>query len=283
MLGAVVSFSVMAIAARTLNGALDTFEIMLYRSLFGIVVVVSLAVARGKLHEIGTQRMGLHLFRNVSHFAGQNLWLFAVTLIPLSQLFAFEFTTPLWVAAFAPWVLGERWTAPRIIACGTGFLGILVVARPDLSTLNLATVAAALMAVGFAGATLATKKLSSTDSVMCIMFWLVTLQAVFGLVCAGIDMDIEWLNRTTAPWAMLIGLCGLVAHYCITTALTLAPATVVIPFEFLRLPLLTVIGFVLYQEPLLWPVFFGAAIILLANVMNVMAEHKTDQPSSTKS
>lgn len=276
MFGAVVSFSVMAVAARSLDGALDTFEIMLYRSLLGVFIVTAIAGYRGKLNEIRTARAGLHIGRNASHFIGQNLWFVAVTAIPLSQLFAFEFTTPLWVAAFAPWVLGERWTAFRLVACSTGFLGILLVARPDMSTIEWGTGAAALCAIFFAGATLATKKLTTTDSVTCILFWLVSIQAVFGLICAGYDGDITLLNRQTFPWAMLIGLCGLMAHYCITTALTLAPATVVIPFEFLRLPLLATIGYLLYSEPLQVTVFVGALIILAANIMNVRFE-KTGQ------
>ncbi len=269
-----ISFTVMAIGGRALAGHLDTFEIMMYRSFLGVVVVLFVAKWAGKLSEINTQQLSLHGFRNVSHFIGQNLWFYAVALIPLSQLFAFEFTTPLWVALLAPLVLGERWTTTRVVACAVGFAGILLVARPDTSTLNIATLAAALCAVGFAGASLSTKILSRTQSVTCILFWLVVLQAIFGLICAGYDGQIEPLNHYTFPWAMLVGICGLLAHFCLTTALSLAPATVVSPLEFARLPLVTLVGFYLYDEPLLLSVFVGAGIILLANIMNIRAETK---------
>lgn len=276
-----LSFSLMAVAGRSLSGHLDTFEIMLYRSLLGIVVVVGTAYIMGTLHQVRTNRFRLHMFRNVSHFTGQNLWFFALSAIPLSQLFAFEFTTPLWVAVLAPVVLAERWTITRVAACLVGFLGILVVARPDIITVGPATIAAALCAVGFAGAVLSTKLLSRTESITCILFWLVVLQAVFGLLCAGVDGHITGLNSYTLPWAMIVGLCGLAAHFCITSALSLAPATMVAPLEFFRLPLISVVGFLLYDEPLMLSVFAGSLLILIANIANIKVESLAQPNSGT--
>lgn len=272
MIGAMLSFSLMAIAGRALHGHLDTFEIMMYRSLLGIVIVLGGASWWGTLPQISQRRMPLHFLRNISHFAGQNLWFYALPLIPLSQLFAFEFTTPLWVAALAPFVLNERWTPIRVLTCTLGFLGILIVAKPDFAQINLATAAAVMCAIGFAGAALSTKRLSNTESVTCILFWLVVMQSVFGFVCAAADGEVTILNRYTLPWAVVVGLCGLCAHFCITKALSIAPATVVTPMDFLRLPLIAVVGYLLYNEPLQTSVVLGAVIILLANIMNIRAE-----------
>ena len=108
MTGAMLSFTLMAISGRSLADRLDTFEIMTYRSLIGIVVVLAVAFYAGTWQQISTKSMRLHLIRNVFHFAGQNLWFFAVIYVPLSQLFVFEFSTPLWVAIFAPLILSER-------------------------------------------------------------------------------------------------------------------------------------------------------------------------------
>jgi len=274
MIGAMLSFTLMAIAGRALYGHLDTFEIMLYRSLLGIVLVLVFGWKAGTLTQINAGKTRLHLIRNLCHFAGQNLWLYAVALIPLSQLFAFEFSTPLWVALLAPFVLQEKWTPTRVMVVTVGFVGVLIVARPDIAVINGATLAAALCAVGFAGTTLSTKLLARTETVTCIMFWLVCLQGLFGLLCAGYDGDIAMLNGQTWYWAMCVGVCGLVAHFCITNALKIAAATVVTPLEFLRLPLIAVVGFLLYDEPLLLSVFVGAFIIFIANVINLRAESK---------
>ena len=282
MLGAMVSFTLMAISGRSLADKLDTFEIMTYRSFIGIAIVLLIAYRAGTLGEVRTRYLKLHIIRNIFHFSGQNLWFFAILYVPLSQMFVFEFSTPLWVAVCAPLVLGERLTLIRFMAAAMGFFGILVVARPDFSDVNPAIIAAVLCAVGFAGATLATKILTRTETITAILFWLTVLQAVFGVICAGYDgvMDIprgsEWL------WVFIIGVCGLCAHFCITTALQLAPATIVTPFEFLRLPLITFVGVVLYGEKLEWLVFLGAFIVLLANIMNIRAETRAQKSAISK-
>ena len=274
MIGAMISFTLMAISGRALEAKLDTFEIMTYRSSFGIILVLVIARMAGTHTEIRRVRLGLHIVRNLFHFAGQNLWFYAILYIPLSQLFAFEFSTPLWVAILAPFVLKEQLTASRIMAASLGFFGILLVARPDLSSVDVALIAAALCAVGFAGAALCTKLLTRTESTTSILFWLTVLQAIFGIVCAGYDGQIDVPRGTEILWVLIIGICGLMAHFCITSALQCAPATVVTPLEFLRLPLITVVGYFMYQEPLEALVFLGAGIVLLANIINLRAEYK---------
>lgn len=277
MLGATASFTLMAVAGRELAGKLDTFEIMTYRSLMGVIVVVAIAYGRGMLGDIRARRMGLHFVRNLSHFAGQNLWFFAVALIPFSQLFAFEFSVPLWILIMAPFFLGERLTTVRVASAVVGFLGILLVARPDTATLSPGIIAAFFCAIGFAGASIGTKLLTRTETTMSIMFWLTTIQLGFGVIAAGYDFDVTLPNAETWPWVVAVGTCGLTAHYCITTAMKLAPATVVMPLDFARLPVISVIGMLFYDEPLLWMVFVGAVIIFGANYLNIRAEARKSQ------
>ncbi|MBV1863145.1 MAG: DMT family transporter [Rhodobacteraceae bacterium] len=277
MLGAMISFSLMAIAGRELSSTLDTFEIMTYRSLIGVIIVLGVARWQGLLGKINRNRLGLHFFRNVLHFTGQNLWFYALIYIPLSQLFAFEFTNPLWVALLAPFFLGEKMTSTRLLAFLLGFIGILIVARPQSSDISPATAAAALCALSFAGTNILTKKLTRTESTINILFWLVSLQALFGLIFTLYDGSITVPTGVNLIWVALVGLCGLTAHYCITTALTLAPVTVVAPLDFLRLPLIAVVGWLLYSEPLEIAVFFGAALVIAANWMNIRAEQRPRQ------
>ena len=277
MTGAMLSFTLMAISGRSLADKLDTFEIMTYRSLIGIVIVLAVAFYAGTWRQFSTQRLGLHLVRNLFHFAGQNLWFFALIYVPLSQMFVFEFSSPLWVAIFAPLILSERLTLTRFFAATIGFFGILVVVRPDFSNLPPELIAAALCAIGFAGATITTKLLTRTETITCILFWLVALQAMFGFIMAGYDGQIDVPQGTEWGWLTLIGVCGLCAHFCITSALQLAPATVVTPFEFLRLPMVSIVGVWLYGEGLEWQVFVGALVVLGANWMNIRAETRSVQ------
>lgn len=277
MLGAMVSFTAMAVAGRELAGTLDTFEIMMYRSFIGLIIVLIVANATGTRSEISTNRLGLHTIRNIFHFTGQNLWFYALIYIPLSQLFAFEFTNPLWIAILAPFLLGETMTRTRIIAFLLGFIGVLIVARPESAPITFATFAAATCALMFALTTICTKHLGKTEPTMSILFWLTVLQGIFGIICAGYDGDIAVPPTDKLHWVAIVGFGGLLAHYSIATALKLAPASVVAPLEFLRLPLIAVVGFILYDEPLLATVFIGAIIVFGANFLNIREETRANK------
>ena len=278
MTGAIASFSAMAIAGRAVSHDLDTFELMLYRSCVGFVIVLTVLLVRGRQGDIRTANARLHLVRNIAHFAGQNLWFFALTVIPLAQVFALEFTSPLWVAALAPLVLGERLTATRAVCAVVGFVGILIVAQPGSGTgLSPGIVAAALSAICFAFTAMFTRKLTRTETTLAILIWLTATQIVLGLITAGYDGDIALPNWTTAPWLVLIGCAGLLAHACLTTALSLAPASVVIPIDFTRLPLIALIGALFYDEPIGWALVVGAGLIIAANLINIRAETASKQ------
>lgn len=277
MTGAIVSFTSMAIAGRAISFELDTFEIMMFRSFIGLAVVVTVATITGHLKEVNTRNLGLHGIRNLSHFAGQNLWFYALTVIPLAQVFALEFTSPLWAIALSALVLGERITRTRGLAALLGFIGILIVARPTPDSVNIGQLTAALAAIGFAGSAIFTRKLTRTETITCILFYLTLMQAAFGVIAAGYDGDITLPSTSSLPWLVLIALAGLVAHFCLTTALKLAPATVVMPIDFVRLPLIALVGMLLYTEPLEPWVFLGAAVIFAANYLNIRAEVPRNQ------
>ncbi|MEC7762899.1 MAG: DMT family transporter [Pseudomonadota bacterium] len=271
MVGAVTCFTAMAVAGREVSLNHDTFELMFYRSCVGIVVVVSVISARGLWGQVGRQQLGLHFIRNVSHFTGQNLWFYAVGVIPLAQVFALEFTSPLWVLLLSPIFLAERITPVRAFAALVGFVGILVVTQPFSVKLEPGVLAALAAAIGFAGSAVFTRKLTRTQSLASILFYLTTMQAVFGLFFAAVDGEMALPSAQSAPWLIIIGLAGLAAHFCLTSALKLAPATVVMPIDFARLPVVALVGWLLYQERLELAVILGGALILTANWINIRA------------
>ena len=116
MTGAIVSFSSMAIAGREAGLTLDTFEIMTSRSLIGLIIMMILLSALGRWHEVRFDNLGWHGLRNLWHFTGQNLWFYAVTVIPLAQVFTLEFTSPIWVVLLSrqpmQWANRSRPTHP---------------------------------------------------------------------------------------------------------------------------------------------------------------------------
>ena len=274
MTGTIVSFSAMAVSGREISFELDTFEIMMYRSIIGLIIVLLLAKLFKTHGEISTQNLSLHFYRNLSHFTGQNLWFYALTLIPFAQLFAFEFSVPLWVMLAAPFLLGERLTNIRIISILVGFIGILIVTRPWLAGLAPGIIPAALCAIGFACSVIFTKQLTQKVSITCILFWLTSMQLLMAVICAGYDGDISLPSSSNFIWIIIIGIGGLLAHFCITKALQLAPATVVTPIDFCRLPVIAAIGYVFYNEALDIFIIGGAIIIFIANYINIWSETK---------
>jgi drug/metabolite transporter (DMT)-like permease len=269
MTGSIAAFSSMAIATREIDGAHDTFEILAYRSVIGWLLVVGIAVVLGQASRIRTDRLGSHLLRNIFHFSGQSLWFYAVTLIPLAQVFALEFTSPIWVILLAPLFLGERLTRLKLLAAALGFAGTLVVAHPDFTAPEPGILAAAGAAVFFAATALMTKALTRGEPIVSILFWLTLMQAIFGIVAISADGQVTLPTLATLPWLALIGVAGIAAHLCLTTALSLAPASVVVPVDFARLPLIAVVGAVFYAEPVELSLFLGAALIFLGIWVNL--------------
>ncbi len=277
MIGAIVSFTSMAVAGRSLASELDTFEIMLYRSLIGVGIVIVIGGMSGTLGQINRAGFGLHLIRNISHFTGQNLWFYALTVIPLAQVFALEFTSPIWAIFLAAIVLGEKLTKIRLLTAALGFVGVLIITQPWSTSISPGVIAAALAAIGFAGSAVFTRLLTRTQTITCILFWLTAMQSVFGLLTAGYDGDIAVPSADSIPWIVLISIAGLVAHFSLTKALSLAPAAIVMPVDFTRLPVIAIVGILLYNEPLEAVVILGAIIIFAANYLNILAETRKNR------
>jgi drug/metabolite transporter (DMT)-like permease len=272
MMGAVVSFVAMAVAGREIQVEMNTFELMLYRSAIGWAVVCAL-LAQGPrgFAQVRSAHPLLHVKRNLFHYTGQNLWFFALAAIPLSQLVALEFTNPLWVAVLAPLLLHEPLTRPRLLAAAIGFLGVLIVAEPGVSPLEIGHAAALVAAVCFALNTIYTSRIMRFDSVLCVLFWMTLSQGAMSLLLS-LPGGIPLPSAATAPWLVVVGVTGLTAHYSLTSALGHAPASIVAPMEFIRLPVIALVGVWLYGEPLRLAVFVGAGLIIAGNLVNLRAE-----------
>jgi len=271
MCGAIASFTAMAVSGREIQAQLDSFELMFWRSLLGFALIATLVALRRRGDapvDIRPTRPRLHLARNVFHFAGQNLWFYGIMAIPLSQLVALEFTMPIWVALLAPLVLGERFTRTRLLVALLGFAGILIVAQPGLQPLGGGHLAGMLCAVGFAMNVMLTKRIMRDDGVLCVLFWMTLTQTLFGLTLAQWG-GFTWPGPAIWGWLVVVGLTGLSAHYALSSALGLAPATTVAPMEFFRLPIIALVGMWLYGEALDPFVFAGGAVIFAANWLNL--------------
>lgn len=264
--GAIVSFLAMALGGRELSGGLTTFQVLFFRSVVGLVIVLSIARLRG-VALVGTQRLGLHVARNVAHFAGQFGWFFAIAAIPLAEVFAMEFTIPVWAALLSAACLGERLTLRRMLALALGLAGVMLVVRPGHALVQPAALAALGAAMAYAASYVITKRLTATEAPLTILFYMTAVQLPLGLIGAWP----AWQPVQTAhlPWLFTVGVTALTAHYCISRAFALADVTLVLPMDFLRLPLAAVVGYFLYGESMSALAMVGSALIILANATSL--------------
>ena len=266
MSGALVSFMAMAIAGRQLSAELTTFQVLFFRSLVGLAVVTALLQRAGWAH-VKTHAIGTHLLRNIAHFGGQYGWFYGIALIPLTEVFAIEFTVPIWTALMATFLLHERMTGARALAVALGFVGVLVILRPGVTAISPAALAVLGSAFCYAISHVFTKRLSSTQTPLTILFYMTVIQLPLGLLPALTRW--VWPSAASWPWILVVATTALSAHYCLTRAFQLADASVVIPLDFLRLPLIAVVGFFAYGEPLdIW-VLFGALIVCAGTLLNL--------------
>jgi drug/metabolite transporter (DMT)-like permease len=269
MAGSLASFLLMSIAARALAGRLPTIEILFFRSAVALAIVLALARPLGR-DAFVTRQPGLQIARNAVHFCAQYLWVWAIGLAPLAVVTAVEFTTPMWVAALATVFLGERIGAHRRVAILCGLAGVVLIVRPGVTGIGTGTAVALGAALGFAGSTLCVKALLRTDRVAAVVFYMCLIQLPLGLLPSLPVWTTPALQDLPALIAM--GVTGLTAHYSMGRALSLADASFVLPMDFLRLPVVALIGLVLYGEPIDGATVVGAALIVAGNYWSLRQE-----------
>lgn len=258
---------VIAVAGREATRELAVFQVMELRSLIGLVLLYPLVRAAGGFAAMRTARWRSHAARNVVHYGAQYGWFVALSLIPLAQVVAIEFTMPIWTALLALAFLGERITVWKALAIALGLVGVVLIARPDSSGLGSGQLIALAAAVGFAVSVILVKSLTRSDGPVQIIFWMLIVQSLLGAVPALL----AWRTPSAAAWGwvVLVAFCGTFSHYCMTRAMQHADATVVVPMDFLRMPLTAIAGWLIYAERMDLLTITGSVLILAGNFLNV--------------
>jgi drug/metabolite transporter (DMT)-like permease len=267
MAGWLAAMLVMAIAGRETTRELDVFQIMEMRSVIGLVLLYPLIHLGGGFGALKTARPWQQVGRNIAHYGAQFAWFKALTLIPLAQVISIEFTMPIWTAILAVAFLGERMGLWKNLAVALGIVGVVIIVRPGTSEIVPGQIIALAAAVGFAISVTMVKSLTRADSVVSILFWMLFIQSIIGLVPA---LEVwRWPSAYVWAWIVVIAFCGTFSHYCLTRAMLHADATVVVPMDFLRVPLAALAGWLLYGERLDTLTILGAALILSGNLLNL--------------
>lgn len=273
MTGTLLSFSIMAVSVRELSlRGMSIFEILAIRSGTGLLIVLIVLAARPSLrHYALPRRMGLMLLRNVVHYVSQFSWALSLTLLPLAMVFALEFTMPAWTVLLAPLLLHEKMTPSRVGVVVLGLIGVLVILRPGVTSFNPASFLVLGAAFGYTITMIATKKLTMTETTFGIVFWMSVIQFPLSLLGSNISALLNMNSGHILP-ALGIGVASTTAHYCLSNAFRAGDATLVVPLDFMRIPLIAVVGWAFYHESLDIFVLLGALIIIVGVVWNLRAE-----------
>ena len=267
MAGWLALMLIVAVAGREAMRELNVFQLMLIRAGIGLCLLYPLIHRSGGFAVVKTSRLPQHVARNSIHFCAQLGWFYALTLIPIGQVVAIEFTMPIWTAILAAMFLGERMTVWKVAAIVLGLVGVIVIVRPATGEINPGQLIALAAAVGFGISIAMVKSLTRTEQTLAIIFWMLAVQAAASLLPAVYVWT--WPSLTTWGWSVVIAFCGTFSHYCMARALLHADATVVIPMDFLRVPLTAAAGWLIYSERLDAFTLLGAALILTGNLLNL--------------
>ena len=267
MSGWLLQLLIIAIAGREATRELNVFQLMELRSSIGFLMLCPLVLRAGGFAAMATTRPRLQIGRNVSHYVAQLGWFFALTLIPIGEVVAIEFTMPIWTAILAAGFLGERMNTGKVLAILLGLIGVIMIVRPGVSRANRGQLIALGAAVLFGASIAMVKSLTLTDSSLKIIFWMTVIQSAFGLVPALYVW--VWPSLHIWGWIVVIAFCGTFSHYCMARAMLYADATIVVPMDFLRVPLTALAGWLLYNEQIDLLTALGAALILSGNLLNL--------------
>jgi drug/metabolite transporter (DMT)-like permease len=261
----------MTVAGRELARDVSVFEVMMLRSTIAMLIIIPFVFMNGGFEGRFTQ-WPLHLARNIIHYGGQYAWFTALLLIPLAEVIAIEFTMPLWIAILAVSFLGERMYGFKVAALIIGFAGVLLIVKPG-ATIGVGHLVALAAALLFAGAVSLTKFITRRDTALTVILMMFTMQTAIGAVPAWLTWT--WPHPHSYIWVAVVGVAGSFSHFCLSKAISLADATIVMPMDFLRLPLTALLGYFIYNEGIdRWSIA-GALMILAANTLNLMKARAT--------
>jgi len=267
MAGWLLLMVVIAVAGREAMRELSVFQVMELRALIGFVMLWPLVRSAGGWRAMRTTRLSQHVARNVVHYAAQYGWFAALLLIPLAQVVAIEFTMPIWAAALAVAFLGERMNVWKTLAVVLGLAGVALIVRPAASGLNAGQLIALAAALGFAVSVVLVKSLTRTEAAISVSFWMLVVQSLIGLLPALATW--RWPTAAAWGWVVVVAFCGTYSHYCFARAMQHADATVVVPMDFLRVPLSALAGWAVYAERVDALTVLGVLLILGGNLLNL--------------
>ena len=266
---AALSFAIMITAVHYMEGKFDAYEVVFFRALVGLFIVVPI-VTRSGFKAFKTAKMPLHFVRTLFALFAMTSMYYAVAVLPVAQVIALTFLIPLFTTVAAGLVLRENVGIHRWLATLVGFVGAMVIIRPGIIEISASVLLAVLSSAFYAGAWSSVKILTRTESAASTVFWM----NVLIIPMAAIPMVFFWVTPDWAdvPPILTMAVSGWTAHFCQARAFEGSDASAVMPFDFLRLPLGAVFGYFIFAELIDVWTWVGAVIIFTAGYYIIRRE-----------
>lgn len=270
-LGAAAFHAFVPIAVRMLSTHIPTIELVFFRNIIGLSIVLSI-VSWGGFDFVKTARIGTHLQRNILNFIGMWLWFAGLSQLPLAKAVALHFTIPLMAVPLAMLFLSERPGAMRLFCTLLGFGGVLIILRPGAVPIGGAALLVLGSALCYAGVGIFTRALGRTDAPATTTFYYQAMLSVFALI----PSLFVWVTPTIAdlPALLLLAVSGTAAPYCMVRGMVHAEVTIIGPIEYLRLPITATLAWIIFSETTDQWTWVGAVVIVCAAYYMARHEHR---------
>jgi len=262
MLGSTLAFGLMAIAIRYATRYVPTQEVAFFRNAFGLLALLPMLIRPGSA-PLKTQQLPRYVLRSAIGLASMLCAFWAIGHLPISQAISLSYSTPLFVTIAAVLWLGETVRMRRWAAVIIGFIGVLIIVRPGSTSFTPGTLVAVGAAVLSSLVAIQIKQLTRADSADTVVFY----TYVFWVPLSLVPALFVWVWPTGLAWVWLVatGVLGTLGQLLWTRALRLGEVSALTPISFMQLPLVSLLGWLLFNETLdRWTVI-GAGIILGAN------------------
>ena len=253
-------FSIMGALVKLLGQRLDSFQIAFFRCFFGFLAILPFVFSKKGHHAFRTTHFYGHFLRGAVGVAAMVGGFYATTRLPLTDSTAISFTAPLFMILTAIFLLGEKVRWRRGLATAAGFIGVLVMVRPDSGTLDLGAMVGLIAAFLGALSTTLIKRLSATEKALTILVYF----GLFSSILTAIPAYFVWRPLAGDEFALLalVGALGAVGQFCQVRAFAAGELMAVAPIDYSRLIFAGIMGFLLFAELPDRYTLVGAAMIV---------------------
>ena len=268
MFGFIINITIMALCIRELSHKYGSFEIQNFRNLFSIVILLIIFFIN-KNSKLNSDQLGINFIRNIFHFIGQSCWTWGLTILPLALVFSLEFTMPVWASIIAILFLKEKITFNKVIFLIIGIIGTFTILLPDTNQVNIYNIIVLFSAIAYAFAHNFTKKLTETDSILSILFFMSLIQLPLSIIGSLIFGKINFNIVNELPIIIFLTITSLLAHLSLTNALKKSDASIILPIDYIRLPLIAFVGWYYYGEIMTNNIIIGSCLIIFGTIFFV--------------